>query len=500
MIILFYAQEPVSSNEICIIVKADDVTLNLHSPAPAKNNLLHLQTRLLTMIMLLLSHTTTMTTAQAPLDQPSCWLCLGEGPDSFGQPLVRNCSCRGSSGFAHISCIVSYAESESKRAYTSGDMGDSLATFEVCPNCKQDYQNNVAYELSRAQVNFVEREFAGPQHGFLYTNALTCRLVVLNVKNENDRYEGEVIISKMLSTFEAMKHTAQHRSHLLHPDATKAFEGHANANIATFYHKIGSDDSLQKAKVHFQKAKCIFEKEGDELGVMTINNLIENVEAEISGGGRKQYLTQGVEVGLELRKYQLFTKEFGADDNTTIEAGVQLALAMWKEFRTIEAERLLTNLITRSRRVHGEGHDCTIFAFSAFQRVHERKVFLKQDDEINVDEVYRIIRYTADGEKCLLQGPVPKVTNDPRIHRSDPSNDEGSVAERTFEVDRANVVTSRGTPVVCTGLQKGVHLNGKIGDRREFDEDTGRYTIHFEDETLKPVKVKAENIRIVFDL
>ena len=106
----------------------------------------------------------------------------------------------------------------------SGDMGDSLATFEVCPNCKQDYQNDVAYELSKAQVDFVEREFTGAQHGFLYTNALTCRLVLLNVKNESDRCEGEEVISKMLSTFEAMKHTEQHRSHLLHPDATKAFE------------------------------------------------------------------------------------------------------------------------------------------------------------------------------------------------------------------------------------------------------------------------------------
>jgi hypothetical protein len=437
-----------------------------------------------------------MTTAQAPLDEPSCWLCLEEGQDTFGKPLVRNCSCRGSSGFAHISCIINFAESESKRAYMAGDMGDSLATFEVCPNCKQDYQNDVAYELSKAQVDFVEREFTGAQHGFLYTNALTCRLVLLNVKNESDRCEGEEVISKMLSTFEAMKHTEQHRSHLLHPDATKAFEGHANANIGTFYHKIGSDDGLRKAKIYFQKARSIFESEGDELGVMTISNLIDNVEAEISGDGRR-CLTQAIEVGLELRKYQLFTKEFGADDNTTIEAGVQLALAMWKEFRTIEAERLLVKLIAASRRVHGMGHDCTQFAISALQRVKERRVFLKKDGEINVDEVYRVIRYTSDGERCVVQGPVSKVVYDPRSNRSEPSHDG---AERTFEAERANVVTSRGTPVVCTGLQKATHLNGKIGDRREFDEDTGRYTIHFEDETLKPVMVKPENIRIVFDL
>ena len=36
-------------------------------------------------------------------------------------------------------------------------------------------------------------------------------------------------------------------------------EGHANANIGTFYHKIGSDDGLRKAKFYFQKARSIFE-------------------------------------------------------------------------------------------------------------------------------------------------------------------------------------------------------------------------------------------------
>ena len=31
-------------------------------------------------------------------------------------PLVRDCSCRGDSGFAHLSCLTTYAEQKSKRA------------------------------------------------------------------------------------------------------------------------------------------------------------------------------------------------------------------------------------------------------------------------------------------------------------------------------------------------------------------------------------------------
>ena len=50
-------------------------------------------------------------------DVASCYICLDEGPDEAGKPLVRDCSCRGdTAGFAHLSCIIEYAEQKSKQA------------------------------------------------------------------------------------------------------------------------------------------------------------------------------------------------------------------------------------------------------------------------------------------------------------------------------------------------------------------------------------------------
>jgi hypothetical protein len=47
----------------------------------------------------------------------SCYICLDEGPDEGGNSLVRDCSCRGDAmGFAHLSCIVKYAEQKSEQA------------------------------------------------------------------------------------------------------------------------------------------------------------------------------------------------------------------------------------------------------------------------------------------------------------------------------------------------------------------------------------------------
>eukprot|EP00984_Skeletonema_dohrnii_P022239 scaffold11354_cov71-Skeletonema_dohrnii-CCMP3373.AAC.1 len=80
-----------------------------------------------------------------------------------------------------------------------------------------------------------------------------------------------------------------------------------------------------------------------------------------------------------------------------------------------------------------------------------------------------------------------------------------------------------GRSVSCKGLlhfqgkpkkntSKAAHLNGKIGEVRDvdmkekedgskyFDKDNDRCVVHFEDKSLKPVRVKATNLRVVFDL
>ena len=46
----------------------------------------------------------------------ACYFCLEE--EEEGMPLVRDCSCRGNSGYAHFSCLAKYAEQKSKRAET----------------------------------------------------------------------------------------------------------------------------------------------------------------------------------------------------------------------------------------------------------------------------------------------------------------------------------------------------------------------------------------------
>lgn len=84
---------------------------------------------------------------------PRCWICRSTVQDA-DEPLVRDCSCHGGSGYAHLSCLVTYAE---------GKCFDwSCSTLEepwkTCSICKEVYQNQLARDMDTAFENFVGNE------------------------------------------------------------------------------------------------------------------------------------------------------------------------------------------------------------------------------------------------------------------------------------------------------------------------------------------------------
>ena len=60
------------------------------------------------------------------------------------------------------------------------------------------------------------------------------------------------------------------------------------------------------------------------------------------------------------------------------------------------------------------------------------------------------MRYEDDGTLIVLQGPIA-TSGKPE-------------SEKVFTVASNEVVLALNTPVICHGLKKSTHLNGKIGD------------------------------------
>jgi hypothetical protein len=70
-----------------------------------------------------------------------CYLCHETEADDDGQPLRRDCACRGTdAGFVHLSCLTKYAATKSVQA--SG-MNEFIKPWRDCPGCHQKYQNKL---------------------------------------------------------------------------------------------------------------------------------------------------------------------------------------------------------------------------------------------------------------------------------------------------------------------------------------------------------------------
>ena len=81
--------------------------------------------------------------------------------------------------------------------------------------------------------------------------------------------------------------------------------------------------------------------------------------------------------------------------------------------------------------------------------------------------VFQALRYEDDGRKCVVQGPI--------------ANPRNIQEEQIFTVPSNDIKFILGTPIVCHGLKKETHLNGKIGELRSWHEASGCFKVHFDD-------------------
>ena len=402
---------------------------------------------------------------------PCCWVCLEEGSDKAGKPLVRDCSCRGSSGFAHLSCIIEHAESEGRRiAREDVDTNAGLfaKAFEFCPNCKQQYQNDVIYKLTKAAVDFTDREYKDVTCGYLLSQTLSNRLTVIDPKNKaEDRAEGEESCTKIISIIEDMKRNESLAQ--LWDEMYIYSEAKAYGAVACFYMHVDTEESLVKAKLYFTKARDIFREKGDEIPMLMAEKKIASIESKMRG-------EETMCVDTHQKIYAYLQRTIGESDPQTIGAGVDVAEALCLSFRAIEGERLLTKLCELARRVHGIEHDCTKITMSYLKRMKER-VVITQDD----GKPFIALRYENDGDVCIVK---------------DPTVDD----ETESKISASSILAFLGTPVVCEGLQQLTHLNGKIGDVRKVDLEEGTCQVHFEEADLEHAEIKFNNLRIIFNL
>ena len=355
----------------------------------------------------------------------------------------------------------------------------------VSTNSLQEYQNNVQYEMAKFRVMFVEREYQHPMLLPLRVSAVRERIDVLDVQCEKDISEGEELIVKLLSMIEELE-----RQNFLE-SAARSYGA-----IGHFYWNIGcrgdngSTEKLKKAKLYTEKTCELFERIGHQgIELITAQNNLAAVEGRLFGMHLPVH-------GLDYHRayYNDKISRRGEDEVYAINEGVEFAMRLDEAKHGVESERLLTKLIATSRRAHGPLHNCTQRAESALKRVQERLVYIKSKEGWK-EGWYQALRYENDGERCVVQGPLPEDDDgQPKIFH------EGE----TFSVPTKHISPLVGTPVVCHGLRarRTSHLNGKIGDLRSYvyKSQHSKCVVHFEEEGLEPTTINVANTRILFEL
>ena len=448
-------------------------------------------------------------TMAVPAVVAACYFCLGEEADEEGMTLVRDCSCRGdSAGFAHLSCLVKYAEQMSKRiGEGNGDLIPYAMPWHTCNYCKQPFQNQLSLDLAFAFVSFAEATFGREGERWdklLVMSSLRTQIEALKhfkpkssidkaIFNENITSHINKLLSlvdqakkelKMSGWIHMSKDSEEYKYYTILSADYEAFSYSALGGMLMSLDHTKEDMTI--AIKHMKKARAIYnlvdmKKQANQqdanIAVANDQMLQANVQShEVSSAGRS--------IALQNLKslYESHLNENGMNPEHTISIGLSYARNLFNAFHRIEAERLVTKLSTVSRRVHGSEHNITIEANELLDSVKGRLVIL----HVCESKMFQALRYENDGEFCVVQGPItiPRKKDNERMYR--------------FE----SILLLPACPVICHGLISASHLNGELGDVRHFkDSNDGiRVGVQFEKKGLKSALVKPENLRIAFEL
>ena len=433
----------------------------------------------------------------------ACYFCLGEEADEEGKPLVRDCSCRGDSGFAHLDCLVKYAEQKCKAVVD----GDLLALFSEpwykCNNCRQPFQNQLSIDLASAFVSFTEATYSHPSCSkwdkLKVLESLRMQIVALAIHGNEVADEKSELVNNMLSIINQTKKDLNMSRWIHMPKASveylyyKALCGnyeafaYSNLGIASFTGDFSDEESQIAMMMHLKKARAIYNLVDMKDCAQRMDTLIPVLTAEKQDANDGEASSSSAANSIlqkmsEIYKLNLHTKGMNSED--TILSGVLYAQSLWDDNHCIEAERLVAKLATISRRVHGPEHKTTMKAEELLKEVKVRFVNILPDMK-----PFQALRYENDGEICVVQGPIiePRQVDD----------------ERLYCVESHLIHPVVGCPVICHGLVSASHLNGELGEVRNVEENetgTTRLAVHFEKKGVKSALVKPENLRIAFEL
>lgn len=297
---------------------------------------------------------------------PSCFICLQEGSNDAGQPLRRDCSCRGDSlGYAHLVCLVEYADKKtyhyisevSPRQNCYIDFEVLRSGYENCTCCHNVYENNLSVDMASAFVAFIEKYYPGRQsYRRNILEALQLKLGVLSFMSARtsqvQKEEAKRIGRRMLPIIRELQAAAPSPSEA---NKVACFEMGVHFMVGQIWRSEGREGA-QRSIPMFEKSRDMGIQLGETKNTKNAEFHLARAEEIIYGVDET-----GIARDIETRKafYAKQLAELGQDATSTITAGRNLAFTLGLANRSIESLRLLKKIEGICRRVHGKDHHLT---------------------------------------------------------------------------------------------------------------------------------------------
>ena len=268
----------------------------------------------------------------------TCYICYGEGDEE--ESLVRGCSCRGTAGFAHLSCLARQAQVAVERGG-----GRRFDRWYSCGLCEQDYHGVVRCALGwacwktylvRPEANLLRREAMKQLGNGLYFACLDWR---------QWKWHGEEALSVEEANLRMLRRVGAPEGDILV----------AQGKLARTYRMLDrSEEALRVVRDAYSK-HCRLLGEDDRESVVL-------AEIYASSLGRQRHF--GEATALLRKTIPVARRVLGEDHQLTIKMRWLYAAALCEnEDATLdnlrEAVTTLEETLRTARRVLGGGHPMT---------------------------------------------------------------------------------------------------------------------------------------------
>ncbi len=306
----------------------------------------------------------------------TCYICYGEGEGDEDEGLVRGCSCRGASGFAHVSCLARGAQAADER-----DADTGWARWYICGLCEQQYHGVVRCALGwacwKTYVNRPEADRA---------RRLAMNLLGLGLCDAN---HDEDALSVQEAELSLRRRLDDSEENILV----------AQGNLAMTYHRLGRLDGLRlRQAVYSGRLKLNGEAHCQTL--IAANNYANSL------GSLQRYAESRA---LMRKTIPVARRNFGESTELTLQLRANYAAALYMDDGATlddlrEALSTLEEIERIARRVFGGEHPLT--KGIGFHHLRDARAALRAREAPDDDETVDVSAQEDDADDAESPTPV----------------------------------------------------------------------------------------------